>query len=498
MLPTEFVVSTGERPLHHPEPMRRVALAVFCALTATACRPAVVRDLPTGAPETIDSPAIPPNAFEILDPDFQTDLCDPANDQDRLTDVFCAPGATPPTGLADLLDKLGLGFHDPAGGNGVGGNPGFALLAHSSAFTARKVSSITPAAFVFTPPDETGNPPADYTFVAYDPGEHFVEVAANATAGDLNFYLVLFDQACDSQPGGCTNADLLTQKVTTGWTNVRAYEDTSSLGNTIASCAVCHQPSANDDPILRMQEIQPPFTHWMSMQTEGGVALYEDFRKSHSSSEDYGPIPASLVDRSDPALMAAAIGALGFGDQPNAFPSDQVESEVRHAEPAQPWVNVPVGASESWRALEDAAVDGQQIAPPYHDVKVTDPAKLDAMSQAWRDYMGGTRADLPDIREVFLDAGLRDMGFAPRAGLDGPGLLSQMCEECHNTNLDMTITRERFRVDDFQNMDRPERDLAIQRLNLGMDTRLRMPPPLFRTITARERALMTTELAKDP
>ena len=480
--------------------MRRVVLATICVLAATACKPAVVRDLPTGAPDTVDPPVIPPNAFEILDPNFTNDLCDPSNDQDRLTAVFCAPGATPPTGLADLLDKLGIGFHDPNGGNGVGGNPGFALLAHSSAFTARKVSSMTPAAFVFTPPDATGNPPADYTFLAYDPGEHFVEVAANATGGGLNFYLVLFDQACDSQPGGCTHADLLTQKVTTGWTNVRAYEDTSSLGNTIASCAVCHDPQSTGDPILRMQEIQPPFTHWMSMQTEGGVALYEDFRKAHATTEDYGPIPASLVDRSDPALMAAAINALGFGfsQQPNAFPSMAVENQVKQAQPSQPWVNVPAGASDTWVALQDAAVAGTMIAPPYHDVKVTDPQKLDAMSQAWRDYMAGTRSDLPDVREVFLDSGLRDMGFAPRAGLDGRQLLSQMCQQCHNTGLDMTITRERFRVDDFENMSRSERDLAIQRLDLGMDTRLRMPPPLFRTITNGERALMIQALSESP
>ena len=35
----------------------------------------------------------------------------------------------------------------------------------------------------------------------------------------------------------------------------------------------------------------PPFTHWFSMQTVGGKALYDDFHKAHPAGEDYGPIP---------------------------------------------------------------------------------------------------------------------------------------------------------------------------------------------------------------
>ena len=105
---------------------------------------------------------------------------------------------------------------------------------------------------------------------------------------------------------------------------------------------------------------------------------------------------------------------------------------------------------------------------------------------------------LPDIRDVFLDDALRDMGFAPKAGADGKTLLAEMCQECHNANLDPTLSRDRFRVDQLDQMSRAERDLAIARIRLPLDTRLTMPPTLFRTVTADERQLMIDELSKDP
>ena len=118
-----------------------------------------------------------------------------------MTKVFCqdlVPGGSmpQPQGLADLMMLLGLDFADPNGDNGTGGNPGFAILAHSSALTARKVTTITPTAFVFTPPPDDGSAPKGFAFLAFDPGEHFVEVAVDdPTVDGVNFYLVPFDKA---------------------------------------------------------------------------------------------------------------------------------------------------------------------------------------------------------------------------------------------------------------------------------------------------------------
>jgi hypothetical protein len=232
------------------------------------------------------------------------------------------------------------------------------------------------------------------------------------------------------------------------------------------------------------------------MQTTGGQALYQDFHTAHAAGEDYGPIPGALVDKSDPALMAQMITQAGFGTQPNAFDSAAIEAEVAKSSSAQPWSNANMGVSPTWQAIYDASVGGQFIATPYHDVKVTDPTKLQQMSKAYKQYIAGQASALPDIRDVFMDAGLRDMGFAPKAGLNGRQLLVQECQQCHNANLDLTISREKFLVDQLDTMSRAEKDLAIQRLQMDVTTRLAMPPALFRTITDDERQLMITELQK--
>jgi hypothetical protein len=503
-----------------------VHLSLVAVLAAAACTAMPARDelrphttppspsAPTSsaAPLTIDPPALPLDGFVTLKApaDAHAELCTAdamhpkfPDDADLVTATFCQdlkPGGVMPTpkSLADLQRQLGLDFKDPNGGNGVGGNPGFAILGHSSALTARKVSTITPTAVVFTPPPADGTPPPGaYVVLGFDPGEQFAEIASyDATVQNMNFYVVLFDQACTTAPGGCTTTQLLSSQLVTGWSNVRVYEDTTSLGNTIFDCHVCHQPNDSAAPFLRMQEIEAPFTHWFSAKTVGGQALLADFHAAQGTTQDYGPIPAAMVDKSDPSLLAALIKQAGFGNQPNAFPSAAVEAEVASSSPGQPASNMPPGRSATWQALYDAAAAGLFIAPPYHDVKVTDPQKLATMTDACQKFAAGTSATLPDIRDVFLDDGLRDMGFAPKQDADGKTLLAQMCQECHNSNLDLTITRERFLVDKLDTMTRDEKNLAITRLQTDTTSRLRMPPPLFRTITDDERQAMIQELQK--
>lgn len=452
-------------------------------------------------PATITPPHIPANVGSTLKgaTEAHAALCNNdgshpkfPDDADLLTRTFCQDlkpgGAMPaPSGLAELLTQLGLGFVDPNGGNGVGGNPAFAILGHSSALTARKVSTTAPTAFIFTPPSASAVPPAEYTILAFDPGEQFVEVASyDPTAKQVNFYVVFFEQACNHAPNGCTHSDLFTSKLLTGWSNVRVYEDTTELGNTIFDCHVCHQPNKDGQPFLRMQEITPPFTHWFSSETEGGKALLTEFHSVHGSTEGYGGIPAVLVDKSDPAKLAALITQAGFGKQPNAFDSQAIETELK----ATP------GKSATWQKLYDRAAAGEFIAPPYFGIDVTDPAKVKALKSAVEKQRSGTTADLPDLSDVFLDSAIREMGFAPKLGLDGRGLLVQLCQECHHSLLDMTLSRERFLMDRFDQMSRQEKDIAIQRLEAPIDDRLAMPPALFRTITADERRRMIDELKK--
>jgi hypothetical protein len=129
-------------------------------------------------------------------------------------------------------------------------------------------------------------------------------------------------------------------------------------------------------------------------------------------------------------------------------------------------------------------------------VKVTDPTKLAAMTTAYQRWRANNASELPDILDVFLDRGLRDMGFAPKANLDGRGLLAQMCQECHHSKLDLTLSRQLFLVDKLDSMSRAEKDLAIERIRANIGGRLTMPPPLFRTVTGEERQKMIDELSK--
>jgi hypothetical protein len=458
------------------------------------------------------APTIPGDVFTTLnDPAAaHAELCDPGGDPafpdhaDRITNRFCQDakgGVVPtPTGLDELMKVLDLDFKDPTGGNGIGGNPAFAILGHSSALTARKVSSITPTAFVFTPLNADGSVPPDYTFVAFDPGEPFLEVASFSPSDQaVNFYIVLFDKTCTAT--GCTPNDMLTRNQVTGWSNIRIYESTTSLNNTIADCRQCHigmgkdVPDTGDPLMLRMQEIDAPHTHWFSATTEGGKALLDDFHAAHGTAEDYGPVPAGMIDQSSPELMAAFIRAAGFADQPNAFPSAQIEQEVKEIAPKQPATNVPAGWSASWAARFNDATAGKYIPMPYHDVKVTDPDKLAAMTKAYQDHLAG--GDLEDdIRDVFLESGLAEMGFAPLPAMNGKQLLVQQCQECHHSKLDPTITRDKFLVDRLDQMSREEKDLAIERIKTPVDTRLTMPPPLFRSVDDTQRQLMIEELQK--
>ena len=184
--------------------------------------------------------------------------------------------------------------------------------------------------------------------------------------------------------------------------------------------------------------------------------------------------------------------------QINVYDSRQIESEVRASARAQggnqPYDNSVPGQSATWNAIYERANRGDAIPVPYHDVKVTDPAKLAAMTRAYADYRAGllAREDLPDIRDVFPDDPQLQarIGLTTEPGLSGEQVLTQACSMCHNQKLDQTISRSRFDVD-LNLVEREVRERAIARIRLPADHPKAMPPALVRQLSdeGRERLI---------
>jgi len=93
-------------------------------------------------------------------------------------------------------------------------------------------------------------------------GEQFAEIiVSDRTTRELFFFLVAFQKACNAT-NSCTNGDLLTPAVESGWTSFTLYDEVD-LQNTIVDCLHCHQTQGpGTQKILRMQELQNPWTHF--------------------------------------------------------------------------------------------------------------------------------------------------------------------------------------------------------------------------------------------
>ena len=426
---------------------------------------------------------------------------------DAVSKAFCMP-TTPPviTSLVDLQKLLGLDFKAGNDKNANGGNPGFVLSGHSSSLVTRFVSAINPRAIIFTPPKSTGrvnNPQALASFVAmgFVRGEQFVELISNdpTNGNKLDFFLFKFQHACDATPEGCNNGDVLTPAVESNFTGVYSLYNEEDIKNTIFDCQQCHQSGGpSTTKILRQQELQNPWGHFFRNNRINGQVLLSDFASAHDVSEAYAGIPGTAITNSDPAQLEGLVENQGFQAQPNEYTTQKILGEVQSVNANEPASNVPSGTSSTWSKLYANSMSGTDIPVPYHDIKVTDPTKLANAVTAYKAVMAGSMpsSSLPDILDIFLDSAMQDLSFRPAAGLSGAQILTQMCTQCHNTKLDQSETRERFRIDDIQNMTRAEKDIAIHRLQLPAGVFRKMPPPRFRELSTDEINLVVTELQK--
>ncbi|MDH5674155.1 MAG: hypothetical protein OEZ06_18510 [Myxococcales bacterium] len=413
--------------------------------------------------------------------------------RDPVTDVFCVGTPPPVRSLMELRNHLGLTSEE--GGEFFG----HTITGHSTSLVHRSVSAINPRV-IFVRPETEGQ---EFMAMGFARGEQFTEIAVkNRVDGEFQFYLVMFSLPCDEDDGGCTPGALLTEAIESGWTGVNVYGE-QDLQNTPLDCRVCHQPAGTDTrKLLRMQELEPPWNHWFYLQSKGGRALMDDYYAAKGD-EPFAGISGADIAQSQPGLLSSAIFFAGSPPQPNAFVSNRIEPEVVASARAlggdQPADNSVPGSSETWEAIYERAKRGEAISVPYHDVKVTDPQKLEVMTTAYVDYREGRmeREALPDIREVFPDDErlLARMGMTTEPGLSGEEVLLQACSLCHNERLDRTITRSRFDVN-LSLIGREEKERAIARIQLPIDDPRVMPPRLVRRLSEEGRERLIELLSK--
>lgn len=451
---------------------------------------------------------------------------------DKIREVFCVDNPPVITNLKQFVEAMGLGFVIPFSEGGQvaqGGNPGIAITGHSSSLVARNVNQINPRVIYYTSPigitrEADGRLPR-MAFLGFVRGEQFVEFASNSDddRDKLSFFLVRFQQACNADHS-CSVGHLLSPAIERDWTGITIYED-EDIKNTAVDCQRCHQPDGpSSAKMLRLQEFKVNWTHFfrnkgpsnLALQQnpgidfegplvngptfipglEGGLALLNDFHKAHGYEEDYGAVPADYIPESAPIFLEDIIKFKGDRDrQVNEYNGLIIEQEILALNPFQPGDNSVPGKSPTWEKLFDNYLYGNVIAPPYHDVKVTDPVKLAILSEKYRQFVDGeiTADEIPDIRDAFLDSQAWKMGFAAKPGLDGQGIITQLCSTCHNGKLDQTISRARFDADLTQ-MTMEQRATAAQRLQLPDDHLLKMPPIGSSSLTDEEIDLVVETL----
>ena len=366
-----------------------------------------------------------------------------------------------------------------------GGVTAISLLSHSTSLSKHLVSAVNPRLFQA----RARFPSFQIVLLAFNRGLQEVElISRDRVTMDLNFYLVIFRQACNDTKHGCNQADLFTSAIEHDWTEMSLYDEID-LQNTVWDCAPCHQPGGpGTRKQIIMQEFNAPFTHWLSRDNEGGNALLTDYLAAHDG-DRYGGMDNEQVTASDPTLLPTLILAWDGGYK-GTFDSMRIEQEIKQnsaeAGGGQPVDNRIPGESETWRAAYENSLLGGALTLPYHDVKVTDADKLGALTEALQALSRAELQDedLPAVRDVFPDDPklFAELGLATEPGSSGESVLLQACAQCHREALDPQLSRARFRAD-LEGMDRAEKDLAIERMRLDPSDPLAMPPARARTLT---------------
>jgi hypothetical protein len=394
----------------------------------------------------------------------------------RIIKAFCIDKIKPKN-LIELQRSLGLAITDPTlltrEENGTGGNPGFALLGHSTSLVGRSVNALNPRAIIFTPPDSVTANNLNFTILSFVRGEQLVEfITFDSQSRSLEFYLLHFTQDCNLTSGGCKPGELLSPEIEKNWVDVTLYS-ADQLANTALDCLHCHQPNGPRGPKnLRMQELSTPWSHWFSNDTDG-LALINDYYAMHGKNETYAGIPGPLIAASSPLLLENLLVKLGFRSaQVNEFKSADIESQIKSSNPRQPADNSIPGISETWKLQYEQSKQSLLPPIPYHDLKITETSAAIEAVDFYKSYQQGRipARTLPDFSDLFKsDQNERaKMGFAIEKEASATEILIRSCGQCHNSRLDQSLSKSRFNVD-LESIDNRVEILneAIRRVQMG-------------------------------
>jgi mono/diheme cytochrome c family protein len=103
------------------------------------------------------------------------------------------------------------------------------------------------------------------------------------------------------------------------------------------------------------------------------------------------------------------------------------------------------------------------------------------------------RANLADVRQVFSADATQKLGFVPVPGADGKTVLLEICARCHDGRGNPDLAKNHFNVLTLDQLPRPEKDLAIDRIN-ATTAAMRMPPWRVGSLTPDAIAAATAEL----
>jgi hypothetical protein len=406
---------------------------------------------------------------------------------DVVINTFC--GATPPkiTSVIELQTALGVGFQ-------VNNNQRFAFNANTSSLAARGVNAMVPRLVMFSP----ANNATDRVAFAFSRGEQAIEIIARDNQTDrLNFYFAVYSNACNTG-SQCVAGDMLSPDVESNFSEISIYPQ-QDLQNTILDCNACHLvPAAQGATrvLFRMQELQNPWTHFLRNNTQGGATLLRDYQAMHPAAETYAGVPGNRVANTDPAQLETFVRAQGDGNQPNEFLTNRIEGQVRNSAGGQPASNATPGTSAQWETQYNAALTGQFIPFPYHDVKAYDLTKTTEYTATYTKVIGTpTQNTLPDMRDAFVTERLFEIsGINMNPALKGQDLINAACTQCHRSSLDQTLSRSKFNVNlaafsdtmgGVQTAEARDRELrtAITRVSLPGTDNKKMPPERLRTLT---------------